>query len=346
MAPQPDRGEVGVGYPAPIKIVLAFTAIYLIWGTTYLAIRYAIEGFPTFFMGGLRFVIAGAVLYAIARRRGASRPDRRHWRSAAVIGAFLMLGGQGGVAWAEETLPSGLTAVLIATMPLWIVLLSALLLGHSPPGLIRTGGLILGFGGVLLLVAPWQEVRDLDPWGVAKALGAAVSWTMGSLYSLRARLPASGSLATAMEMLAGGVLLFLVGSATGEWGELAQREVTLTSLAALAHLIILGSLVALTAYMWLLQKVSPAQVSTYTYVNPVVALLLGWVVAGEVLNLRMVSAAVVILAAVILVTIGRALEGRLGPLAPARDRRVELTGKDANSVWDERARRLGRRPRG
>ncbi len=286
------------------KLIAAFAAVYFIWGSTYLAIRYAIETLPPLTMAGGRFVIAGAILYGWARVRGAPLPLHRHWREAALIGALLLLVGNGGVVYAERLIPSGLTALLIATEPLCVVLLDWLRPGGRRPTPAVAAGLVLGFAGAALLFSPstGAESVPINMIGALSALVASLSWAAGSLYSIRSEQPASPLLATGMQLLAGGVLLLAAGLLAGEWNSLDLAAGSLRSWLALAYLLVFGSLVAFTAYVWLLKVATPAHVSTSAYVNPVIAVFLGWLLAGEVVTSRMILAAAVIIAAVIVIT--------------------------------------------
>ena len=290
-----------------LRVGAAFAAIYLIWGSTYLAIRFAIDSLPPFFMAGVRFLIAGSLLYAWTRLQGVSRPARLHWREAGVIGGLMLLGGNGGVTWAEQRVSSGLAALMIATVPLWMVLLEAVRPGGTrPTG--RTGlGVALGLAGMALLIGPWRlgGGPGVDMLGAGVLLLAALAWTVGSLYSRQARLPAAPLQATGMEMLAGGLWLMVAAGLTGEWDRLDLASVTPRSWLALGYLVIFGSLLAFTAYVWLLRVSTPARASTYAFVNPVVAVGLGWALAGEPLSARTLLAAAVIVAAVALITTGR-----------------------------------------
>lgn len=331
-----DATAVGPKPPLPntpphLLVVAAFSAIYLIWGSTYLAIRFAIETLPPFFMAGTRFVIAGAVLYGFARLRGASPPARFHWGTAAVVGGLLLLGGNGGVSWAEQLVPSGLAALLIATVPLWMVVLDWVWHGGVRPGGRVAVGLLSGFAGVALLVSPGELAggSHVDPVGAAVLMLAALSWAAGSLYSRRARLPDSPLLGTAMEMFAGGVLLLMAGLVTGEWARLEIDEVSLRSVLSVGYLIVFGSLIGFTAYIWLLKVTTPARVSTYAYVNPVVAVFLGWALASEPLTFRTLLAAAVIVTAVVLITTSRASGAAEydGAPAPHRVSRFSLPGR-------------------
>lgn len=295
--------DVSTGLRPPQgKLVAAFASVYLIWGSTYLAIRFAIETMPPHLMAAMRFLVAGAILYVWARWRGAPRPTLANWRAAAVVGGFLLLGGNGAVVWAETRVPSGLTALLVAMVPIWMLVLEMLpRLGGRKPRASVVAGIVLGLVGLVVLVAPGKLAGRVDPLGAGVLLLGCLSWAFGSLYSRGAALPKSGFLAAAMEMMAGGVLLLLFGLATGQAGQVAVSAISARSLFALAYLIVFGSLIGFTAYIWLLGATTSARVSTYAYVNPVVAVLLGWAFAGEPMSLRTLIAAVVIIGAVALI---------------------------------------------
>ena len=297
----------GTGAVSRAQVLAAFAAVYVVWGSTYLAIRFAIETLPPFLMAGTRFLASGAALYAWTRARGAPRPTRLHWRETAVVGAFLLVGGNGGVAWAEQRVPSGLAALLVATVPLWMVLLEWWRSGGVKPGWRTWAGIATGFLGLGILVGPAELLGGgaADGVGAAALVAASVLWAVGSVYSRRAALPESPLQATGMEMLAGGAMLVLVGSAAGEWGRLDPGAVSGRSLLALAYLVVFGSGVGFTAYVWLLKHVEVAKVSTYAYVNPVVAVFLGWLLAGEAVTARTLAAAAVIVVAVAFITSSR-----------------------------------------
>ena len=285
------------------KLVAAFAAVYIIWGSTYLAIRFAIETLPPLLMAGVRFLIAGGALYLWVRWRGTGRPEPRHWLGATVVGGLLLLGGNGGVVWAEQTVPSGLAALMVATVPLWMVLIDWWRPGGTQPARIVLLGLVFGLVGMVLLV-DLEETRSGAVHGVGALvlILASLSWATGSLYSRRANLPRSPFLATAMEMVMGGVLLTAAGLARGELGSFDPARVSGRSVAAVVYLIIFGSIIAFTAYIWLLRVVPPAKAGTYAYVNPVVAVALGWALAGEAVTWRTVIAAAIIILAVVLIT--------------------------------------------
>lgn len=300
--------DVGTGgRPSRAMIVAAFAAVYVIWGSTYLAIRFAIETLPPLLMAGIRFVIAGAMLYAWMRVRGARRPTRSEWLGATVVGALLLLGGNGLVVWSEQRVPSGMTALLVATVPLWMVLMTWLRPNGTRPTAMVATGVALGLAGLAILVQPSTIMGGgaIDPLGALVLLIASLSWAAGSLYSRQATMPPSPLLATAMEMLAGGALLILAGALTGEWSQLSLGAVSTRSVVALTYLVLFGSLVGFTAYVWLLRVANPTHVSTYAYVNPVIAVFLGWALADEPITPRTLVAAAIIVAAVVLITAGQ-----------------------------------------
>jgi drug/metabolite transporter (DMT)-like permease len=254
-------------------------------------------------MAGTRFVIAGIILYVWARLRGASRATRPEWGRVFVVGGLMLLGGHGAVVWAEQWVPSGLTSLLIATVPLWMVF-SDWMRGGSKPNIRVAAGLGLGFAGVALLVGGIEGLGEshVDLIGAAVLVFGAFLWANGSLYSRSAKLPSSPLLATAMEMMAGGMLLLLASLITGEWMRLRLDQVSLHSMVSWVYLIVFGSLVGFTSYIWLLKATTTAKVSTYAYVNPTVAMVLGWAMANEALTLRNILAAVIILTSVAVIT--------------------------------------------
>jgi drug/metabolite transporter (DMT)-like permease len=298
------------GEPAPsrLRVAAAFAAVYVLWGSTYLAIRFTLESLPPFAMAASRFLIAGTLLFAWARWRGAAAPKAIHWRSATIVGVLMLLGGNGGVVWAEQRVPSGLAALLVATVPLWMVMLDGAGRGWRRPPTQVLLGVAAGLAGVALLVGPGRFAggHAVDPLGAAVLIFASLCWTAGSLYSRRAVLPASPLVATAMEMIGGGAGLAVAGLLSGDWQRLDLAAATPRSLMAVAYLIVFGSLVGFTAYVWLLRVSTPPLVATYAYVNPVVAVLLGWALADEPVNARTLIAAAIIVGAVMLITTHRA----------------------------------------
>jgi drug/metabolite transporter (DMT)-like permease len=306
-----------------LQVMVALGAVYLIWGSTYLAIRFAIETVPPFLMAGTRYLTAGTLLYAWSRLRGAPRPSPVHWRSAFLLGALLLLVGNGGVVWAEQHVSSGLVALLISTEPLWIVLLVWLRSRQERPGPRVIAGLLLGFVGLIILVKPGSG-GGVNLIAAGVVLIASMSWAYGSLYGQRAKLPDSPLLSTGMQMLGGGTLLMLAGLLTGEPAHFALSQVSTKSLLALAYLIVFGAVIAFTAYVWLLKSASPVLVSTYAYVNPVVAVFLGWALAGEPITKGTLVAAAVILTGVALISSAQkkpGAEGKAGSVS--RDEKVK-----------------------
>ncbi|MDW7983978.1 MAG: EamA family transporter, partial [Acidobacteriota bacterium] len=280
--------------PSPMRVALALGTLYLAWGGTYLAIRFAIETIPPLLMAGTRFLLAGFVLYTVLRLAGTERPRPAHWKSAAVVGACLLLGGNGAVSWAEQRVPSGLAALLVATAPFWMVLLDWFRPNGVWPGR-RVGlGLLLGLVGVSVLVGPTDFFggRHVDPIGAGVLLAGSMVWAFGSIYARQADLPASTLLATAMEMIVGGALLWGTGLMTGEWRHFDLSAISAKSLIGFAYLVVFGSWVGFSVYSWLLKSTTAARVATYAYVNPIVAVLLGWFVAGEPLTPRVGGAVV------------------------------------------------------
>jgi drug/metabolite transporter (DMT)-like permease len=288
--------------PPRWKIVAAFLAVYVFWGMTYLAMRVAVEDIPPYLMAGSRFVLAGLVLYAWARRSGDAPPTRVNWQAAAMVGLFLVLGGNASVAWAEQRVTSGLAALLIGVEPLWMVSMEWLR-GGSRPSLQVVVGLLVGAAGVGLLVLPQGGGDTVDLLGAAMVILAAASWAWGSVISKSSRLPASPFLSTSMEMIAGGLACLIVAALAGEFQDFSPRKVSAQAALAWGFLVVFGSLVTFTAYLWLLRVTSIAKVGTYAYVNPVVAVFLGWAILGEPVTMRTLLAAAIILLGVAMVNI-------------------------------------------
>ena len=285
-------------------VMLAFACIYLIWGSTYIAIRIAVQTIEPLTMAGVRFVTAGTLLYAWTRlRRGAPRPTLSEWRGAVIVGGLLLLGGNGCVVWAETRVESGPAALIIATVPLWMVTLDAAR-RRTRPRPAEVAGFLLGFAGVWVLIDPGVG-RAVDPFGAGLLLFASFSWAAGSVYSRDAGLPMSGLLATGMEMIGGGALLLLAGGIKGEWSTIDPARFSGASIASLVYLTAFGSLVAFSAYVWLLRVSTPARVATYAYVNPIVAVALGWLVLDEPLTADTFIASALIVVSVVLTLRGR-----------------------------------------
>jgi drug/metabolite transporter (DMT)-like permease len=296
-------------------VAVALLVVYVVWGSTYLGIAIMIETLPPLLAAGVRYATAGLLmlgaLVAYARlRRGAEpieRPTRAHWRSAFIVGTLLLLGGNGGVVLAELYIPSGIAAVLIAAMPIWLSLFDAILTRRWPSRLV-IGGLIAGIVGVAILLAPLEELDAINPIGVGLCVLAEISWAAGSIYARRAPLPRSALLGTGLEMLAGGLVMVLAGSLLGEIGQANVGAFSIRSLVALAYLIVFGSIVAFTAYTWLLANVPVSTVGTYAYVNPIIAVALGAIILSEPITPRTLIASVIIIGAVVAMVSGRPRE--------------------------------------
>lgn len=284
--------------------MLAFASIYIIWGSTYLGIRVAIETMPLFLMAGARFLVAGALLYLVLRLRGAPRPTARQWRISAVIGTFLLLGGNGLVVWAEQFVPSGITALIIGIQPLFFVLTEWAWPGGLRPTVITASALLLGFAGVAWLAAPWEspDTGGLHAGGVAAILLACASWAVGSIYSRHAKHGADPLLASALQMLTGGAILTFAGLLHGDFSSLDLAGISAPSWWAFGYLILFGSLIGFSTFVWLMKHSTPARVSTYAYVNPLVAVFLGWLVLNESISARTLAAAAMIVGAVVIIT--------------------------------------------
>lgn len=298
-------GDRGV---SKAKVIAAFAAIYTVWGSTYLAIRFGVETIPPFMMAAIRFILAGSLLYPWARFRGAKPPTRIEWRSAAIIGSLLLFLGNGGVTWSEQRVPSGIAALLVSTVPIWIVLLDWLWHGATRPRPGAIVGLLVGFVGVSMLIGTDQLFGQnrIDLWGVAVLFVATVSWAVGSLYSRKAVLPSSPLLATSMEMLAAGGVLLIVAGISGEFQKFDPSLVSTRSWLSVGYLSVFGSIVGFSAYVWLLRVAHTSRVATYAYVNPVIAIFLGWSFAGEEFTVQMLLAAAVIILAVVLIITNQA----------------------------------------
>ena len=288
--------------PSTLAVVLAFAAVYLIWGSTYLAIRVGIETLPPFALAASRFAIAGALLYGWARWRGAKRPTSHQWWKTALIGTLLLCGGNGLVCLAEETVPSGIAALFVATVPIFMVIFERLRFGTTLP-LATVLGIACGFLGMVSLVTVDSAGSPAPPlFGALLLIGAALSWSYGSVMAKGdSSLPDSPTITTAMEMIGGSVALGLVATLRGEWSAVKIEAVSAASWVALAYLIVFGSIIAFTAYVWLLHHVSVASASTYAFVNPIVALFLGWWLKSEPLGHSTLLATALIIAGVILI---------------------------------------------
>lgn len=299
------------------QLLLGFLCIYVLWGSTYLAIRLGVATIPPFLMGGVRFIIAGSLLFGWSRWRGAAAPDREQWKNAVIVGTLLLVIGNGAVAWAEQRVDSGVASLLVATVPLWIVL-GEMVQGRRPE-LLQWIGVAVGLGGVAILVMPSGNatVEPIDRTGAAVLMCGSLSWTVGSLFSRTARLATPSSLASGMQMLCAGVLMSLISVISGEWSRVDLCAISTSSILALGYLIVFGSIIGFSTYMWLLSVARPAAVGTYAYVNPLVAVFLGVVIAGEKLPASATLAMIVIVTSVALVSLAPYLKKRSVPPSEA-----------------------------
>jgi drug/metabolite transporter (DMT)-like permease len=300
-----------------IWIIIAFAALYLIWGSTYLGIRFAIETIPPFLMAGCRYFLAGLIMFAIARTQGPLRSEWADWRTALIVGACLILGGNGGVTLSEKFIDSGLASLIVATVPIYITLLGWLY-GMAPrPKPIVWLGLAGGLLGVAILLGPALRFSSSDgrrsAIGISILLCSSFIWSAGSLYSRTAKGAASPFLAAAQQMLCGGLLLMFASLLIGEPRRFHPEAISTLSLGAFAYLVLIGAIVGFTAYIWLLRRCDPAKVATYAYVNPIVAVLLGAAFAGERLSSRSLIAAAVIIGSVAVVITAQQRKPKIVP---------------------------------
>jgi drug/metabolite transporter (DMT)-like permease len=303
------------GRSSALPVALALGTLYVVWGSTYLAIAYVVETLPPLLAAGARFLVAGGLIVGFLviqdrwrQRRGQPanlpRPRLVEWRTALIVGSLLLLGGNGLVSLAEQRIPSGIAAVMIATVPIWMSLFEAILTRRAPT-VLAVAGVAVGLAGAVILLLPSDGLDALDPIGVGMVAVSAMAWAIGSLYARRGPLPRNQLLGTGMEQLAGGVALAVVGLSIGEPGRMDLAHVSAASLLGLAYLVVFGSLAAFTAYVWLLHHAPVTTVVTYAYVNPVVAVSLGILFRNEPMTPRTLLAAVLIIGAVVAMVTGR-----------------------------------------
>lgn len=298
-------GSSGRPFSRKTKLWLAFAAVYVVWGSTYLAMKVAVVTIPPYVMLGSRFMISGVIMFAWARWRGAPNPSRSEWRDSAVVGLLLLAGGNGAVGWAVQRVPSGIAALLVASVPLWMVVLDWARPGGRRPSLLVSIGLLVGLSGVAVLALPGSSGGQ----GAASGIGAlvlilgSISWAAGSIYSRHGAHPESAVMYTGLQMITGSVAMLLIGIGAGELGRFDPTAVTMTSFLGWLYLVTFGSLVGFTAYVYLLRETTPAKATTYAYVNPIVAVVLGWALANEPISPRMLVAAGIILASVAMISL-------------------------------------------
>jgi drug/metabolite transporter (DMT)-like permease len=295
-----------------LKIIFAFSVIYFVWGSTYIAIRFAIETIPPFLMAGIRFTFSGLVLYLWQNRTDPVKPHLPEIRKSMLVGLLLIVGGNGTLSWSEQYIPSSLAALILAMIPVWMVWLDSIFVTKKRPSTITISGILLGILGVALLSGVDRSVL-LDKAQPGSSvffyafmlIFAGLSWSSGSLYSRTIKSAASLLTLVSLQMMAGGVVLIILGSILGEWGEFTPEDISLRSGLSVAYLIIFGSLITYSAYNWLLRQTTAAKVGTYAFFNPLVAVFLGWLLASEPVTPRMVLGAISILSAVVLVNQSR-----------------------------------------
>jgi drug/metabolite transporter (DMT)-like permease len=293
------------------KLDLAFAALYTIWGSTYLAIKFAVETIPPYLMSGGRFIVSGVILYAVARLTGSPNPTRREWRDGAIVGTLLLTCGNGVVGWAEQMVPSGITALLVASVPIWMVLIDWARPHGKRPTLVVTIGLLVGLAGVGMLAAPGSTPAEKPGMilGAVMLIVGSIAWAAGSIYSRQSARPASAQMSTAVQMITGSVTLILVAVLMGEPGRFDVDAVTMKSFLAWAYLVTFGAIIGFTAYAYVLRETTPAKASTYAYVNPAIAVLLGWAFANEPVTARTLIGAGIILAGVAMISLAGSREG-------------------------------------
>jgi len=306
-----------------LKIALAFAAIYLIWGSTYLAIKYAVETIPPLIAAGVRHTVAGSVLLVWAYARG-FRAKREHWIAGIILGALFFLIGHGSLHWAEQHVASGLAALLIATEPMFILVL-AWATGQQKISRLSALGLAVGVVGVAILTGAEFLSKDSTLLGMVAVLLGSLSWATGVVLSPKLKLPTDALARTAVPLVCGAAMLLTAAGITGEFHGLRWSAISTRSIMGLAYLIVFGSIVAFTSYTWLLQRCPPTLVATHTYANPIVAVLLGWLVASEPLSMRLALASFAILGAILLIRRGER----------ASERTKVLTGAAATKSFEQ-----------
>lgn len=292
--------------PGTVKLLAAFAAVWFIWGSTYLFINFALETVPPFLMAAIRLGSAGLILYAWARLKDGAKPTRENWQACLITGALFFLCGNGAVVWAQQYVPSGIAALLVAIVPLFVVLLQWLPPHHQRPSFLVIMGVLVGLFGLVLLIGPgaFTGTSDVNLFAALVLAFGSLCWAAGTLYSTHAPLPRNSLLTAGLQLISGAAMLAVLGFIAGEHTRLAESTVSLKSILAIVYLATFGSIIAFTAYSWLTRVTTPSRLATYAYVNPVVALILGWLFAGEKLSRSVLLASAVILAGVALITIG------------------------------------------
>lgn len=289
-----------------IKLISAFAIVYFVWGSTYLAIKIVVNTLPPLSSAGVRFLLAGMILYSFKRLRGIPKPEKHHWKSSAIAGAIFFLISNGGIMIAIQYVDSGITALLVALTPCWIVIIDRISGKTRETGILTIIGLSLGLFGLLILFNPFKAVSasgELNLLAAAAIVLCSISWAFGSIFVREAKLPESRSLSAAMQMICGGVLLIIAGAIRGEWLSMDIQRVSSESIFAFIYLVFIGSIVAFTAFNWLLKTTTSAKAGTYAFVNPVVAMILGFLLGGEVLSIEGIISALIIILGVVLISL-------------------------------------------
>ncbi len=294
--------------PSRLSIWFSMLVIYIVWGSTYLAIRVGVQTIPPFYMAATRFLIAGGLLYAWQRFSGKAAPSRQDWLSAGLVGLLLLTGGNGILSWSEQRVPSGISALLVGAAPIWMVLIDLILPKSKKPNFQVYLGILVGFMGIVLLVGPLNilgNAQQLDRIGVLGVLCSSVLWASGSILNRETKFSAAPLLAPAMQMLVGAVGLIVIGTLVGDWHNLHISQISMPSLMGLLYLIFFGSLAGYVSYIWLLRVAPTPLVSTYAYVNPLIAIFIGSLLAQEELNLRILVAAIIIISSVGIINLAK-----------------------------------------
>ncbi len=282
---------------------LAFAAVYVLWGSTYLALRFVLESMPPFLMAGFRFVSAGSIMLLLARLNKHAWPTRHELKNTAFIGFMLLVIGNGGVVWAEQYINSSITALIITIEPVWVVLLLWMKNQQHKPSPVVWIGIFLGIAGMFVLIGPSDlgQVEQLNPLGVGLLLLSSICWAVGSVYALNNQLPSSAYMNTGFQMLIAGGIFFLIGTGNSEWSRFDISEITTRSILGFLYLIIFGSLIGFTSYNYIIKKANPTSASTYAYVNPVIAVFLGWWLGNERVSMQTIFAAALLVSAVVII---------------------------------------------
>lgn len=286
-----------------ILLLLSFASVYIIWGSTYLAVRFAVTSISPFLLSSFRFLTAGTILLLIAKLTKAEIPSKTEVKNAGIIGILLLVTGNAGVIWAAQYTPSSITALIITIEPVWVVLLLWFKSKHNKPTPVIWLGIALGLVGIVTLIGPsnLEHLKGLNPWAITAIVFSSISWAVGSIYSLQLRMPKSAFMSTGIQMFSASAVMFIVASLLGEWGTFHPASITSTSFIAFMYLVVFGSLIGFTSYGYLVKHASPTAAATHAYVNPVIAVLLGWWIGKEIITSETILAAILIISAVVLI---------------------------------------------